>query len=163
MCQVFVHLSPTRVRSHLLKFQRPEQFQKGFLAAHVDLKMAFDLAQRGMLWDLLRIRGILARIINLISGLYFGTESAVKYGGSLSGFFPVNSGVKHGCALGPTLSNPCMDFVLDSLVDQSRFGTSFINIEVSDLSFAFAESLEVLVVALRSLHRKSRPLRLEVS
>ncbi|KAG0719063.1 Glutamate receptor [Chionoecetes opilio] len=50
------------------------------LAAYVDLKKVFDSVHRESLWDLLRLRGIPARTIGLITGLYYGTESAVKCG-----------------------------------------------------------------------------------
>ena len=104
--KVLAHLLLMRIRSHLLKYQRPEQsgftpgksttdrilalrvlverrleFRQGMLAAYVDLKKAFDSVHRESLWDLLRIRGIPAGIINLLTGLYSGTESAVKCGG----------------------------------------------------------------------------------
>ena len=39
---------------------------------------------RETLWDLLRLRGIPARIIGLLTGLYSGTVSAVKCGGGVS-------------------------------------------------------------------------------
>ena len=48
------------------------------LASYVDLKKAFDSVHREALWDLLRLRGIPAGIIGLLSGLYTGAESAVK-------------------------------------------------------------------------------------
>ena len=69
------------------------------LAAYVDLKKAFDSVHRETLWDLLRLRGISARIIDLLTGLYSGTVSAVKCGGSVSSFFPVNTGVRQGYVL----------------------------------------------------------------
>ena len=100
--KVLAHLLLMRVRSHLLKYQRPEQsgftpdksttdrilaltilvecqreFWQELLAANIDLKKAFDSVHRKALWDLLGLRGIPAGIIGLLSGLYFGTESAV--------------------------------------------------------------------------------------
>ena len=104
--KVLAHLLLMRIRSHLLKYQRPQQsgftpgkstidrilalrvlverrleFRQGMLAAYVDLKKAFDSVHRESLWDLLRLRGIPAGIIDLLTGLYSGTESAVKCGG----------------------------------------------------------------------------------
>ncbi|XP_076028492.1 uncharacterized protein LOC143017592 [Oratosquilla oratoria] len=83
--KVLAHLRLKRLRSH----QRPEQsgftpsksitdrilalrilverrreFQEGFPAAYVDIKKAFDLVHRGVLWDLLMIRRIPARTID---------------------------------------------------------------------------------------------------
>ena len=112
--KVLVHLLLMRVRSHLLKYQRPEQSgltpgnsttdrilalrvlverrresRQGKLAAYVDLKKAFNSVHREALWDLLRLCKILAGIIELLSGLYSGTESAVKCveGGTCPAYF----------------------------------------------------------------------------
>ncbi len=79
------------------------------LAAYVDLKKAFDSLHRETLWDNLRLHGIPARILGLLTGLYSGTESAVKWGGDVSTFLPVDAGVRQGCVLAPTLFNTCMD------------------------------------------------------
>ena len=73
------------------------------------LKKAFESVHREVLWDLLRLHGIPAGIIGLLSGLYSGTESAVKCEGGVSSFFPVNTGVRQGCVLAPSLINTCMD------------------------------------------------------
>ncbi|KAG0727434.1 LINE-1 reverse transcriptase [Chionoecetes opilio] len=191
--KVLAHLLLTRIRSHLVKHQRPQQsgftpgksttdrilalrvlverrreFRQGMLAAYVDLKKAFDSVHRESLWDLLRFRGIPAGTIGLITGLYSGTESAVKCGAGVSGFFPVNTGVRQGCVLAPSPFNACMDWVLDKVVDQSDCGASVGNTKITDLVFAddaviFAESLEVLVMALEALHEEAKPLGLEVS
>ncbi|KAG0713853.1 hypothetical protein GWK47_015271 [Chionoecetes opilio] len=61
-----------------------------------------------------------------------------------------------------------MDWVLDKVVDQSDCGASVGNTKITDLVFAddaviFAESLEVLVMALEALHEEAKPLELEVS
>lgn len=191
--KVLAHLLLMRIRGQLLKLQRPEQsgftpgksttdrilalrvlverrreFRQGMLAAYVDLKKAFDSVHREALWDLLRLRGIPARIIGLLTGLYSGTESAVKCGGGTSCFFPVNAGVRQGCVLAPSLFNTCMDWVLGRAVDQSHCGASVGNTTVTDLVFAddaviLAESLEVLVLALEALHEEAKPLGLQVS
>ncbi|KAG0719483.1 hypothetical protein GWK47_005362 [Chionoecetes opilio] len=61
-----------------------------------------------------------------------------------------------------------MDWVLGKVVDQSNCGASLGNSKITDLVFAdvaviFAESLEVLVMALEALHEEAKPLGLEVS
>ncbi|KAG0723224.1 putative protein in type-1 retrotransposable element R1DM [Chionoecetes opilio] len=188
--KVLAHLLLTRIRSHLVKHQRPQQsgftpgksttdrilalrvlverrreFRQGMLAAYVDLKKAFDSVHRESLWDLLRLRGIPARTIGLITGLYSGTESAVKCGAGVSSFFPVNTGVRQGCVLTPSLFNACMDWVLDKVVDQSYCGASVGNTKIlifADDAVIFAESLEVLVMVLEALHEEAKPLGLEV-
>ena len=83
----------------------------------------------------------------------------------MSSFFPVNTGVRQGCVLAPSLFNTCMGWVLGRVVEQSHCGTSVGNTEITDLVFAddaviFVELLEVLVMA---LHMKAKPLGLKVS
>ncbi|KAG0717305.1 Acidic amino acid decarboxylase GADL1 [Chionoecetes opilio] len=73
--------------------------------------------------------------------------------------------VRQGCVLAPSLFNACMDWVLDNVVDQSDCGASVGNTKITDLVFAddaviFAESLEVLVMALEALHEEAKPLGL---
>ena len=103
------------------------------------------------LWDLLRLRGIPATIIGLLTGLYSRTVSALNCGGGVSSFFPVNTGVRQGCVLAPSLFNTYMDWVLGRVVEQSHCRASV------------AESLEVLVMALEALHEEVKPLGLKVS
>ena len=61
------------------------------LADYVDLKNAFDSVHHEALWDLLCLRRIPAGIIGQLSGLYSGSESAVKCGGGVISFFPVHT------------------------------------------------------------------------
>ena len=70
-------------------------------AAYVDLKKAFDSVHRETLWDLLCLRGIPVRIIGLLTGLYYSHVSAVKCGGGVFSFFPVNTSVRQVCVLAP--------------------------------------------------------------
>ena len=191
--KVFAHILLKRIRSHLLKDQRPEQsgftpkkstidrilalrvlverrleYRESLLAVYVDLKKAFDSVHRESLWELLRLRGIPTGIINLVSGLYSGTESAVRWCGRNSSFFPVNSGVRQGCVLAPSLFNTCMDWILGRTVNRSHCGASVGDVKITDLDFAddaviFAESLEVLALTLEVLREEAEPLGLKVS
>ena len=182
-----------RIREHLLKHQRPEQsgftpgkstidrilalriiverrleFGRGLLATYIDLKKAFDSVHRESLWELLRLRGIPTKIVELIASLYTGTVSAVRCGGGMSGFFPVNSGVRQGCVLAPTLFNTCMDWIMGKVVRQSQCGATLGETKVTDLDFAddvaiLSESLETLVAVLDAFTNEAKPLGLEVS
>ena len=96
--------------------ERGREFRQGILAAYIDLKKAFDSVHREAFWDL-RLRGIPAGNIELLSGLYSGTkycEVCVREGGGrvqlLS--FSVHTGVRQGCVLAPSLFNACIDWVL---------------------------------------------------
>ena len=92
--------------------ERRLEYRRGFIAAYVDFKKAFDSVDRRTLWDLLRRRGIPAGILSLISTLYSDTESAIKSGGDLSSFILVKSEVRQGCVLAPTLYNTHIDWVM---------------------------------------------------
>ena len=65
----------------------------------------------------------------------------------------------------PSLFNTCMYWVLGRVVEQSHCGASVGNTEITYLVFAddaaiFAESLEVLVMALEALHEEVKTLGL---
>lgn len=182
-----------RIRDHLLMNQRQEQsgftpgkstidrilalrtivehcreFDRGLLAAYFDLKKAFDSVHRESLLEILRLRGIVPKIIELIASLYTGTESAVRCGGGISSFFPVNSGVRQGCVLVLTLFNTCMEWIMGRAVTQSQCGATLGDIKVTDLDFAddvaiLSDSLETLVAALDAFSKEGKPLGLKVS
>ena len=86
-----------------------QEFRQGLLAADVDLSKAFDSVNRDVLWRILGLRGVPQKLIDLMSELYSGTESAVSCGDTISDLFPVVTGVCQGCVLASTLFNTCMD------------------------------------------------------
>ena len=45
-------------------------------------------------------------------------ESALSCDGNVSDYFPVNTGIRQGCVLVPTLSNTCMDQVLGRMSER---------------------------------------------
>ena len=78
---------------------------------------------------------------------YSETESVVKYSRSVSSFFPVNMGVRHGCVLAPLFFNTCMDWILGKVVNQSHCGASVGKIKITEL-------LETRVMALKEAKLK---------
>ena len=135
--KVFAQIILDEVHHHLLEHQRPEQsgfipkkstidcildlrvlterrreFRQGLLAADVDLYKAFDSVNRDALWKILGLRGVTPKLINLMSELYSGTESAVICGDTISDLFPVVTGFCQGCVLAPTLFSTCLDWIL---------------------------------------------------
>ena len=123
--------------------------------------------------DLLRILGLRGeppkpKLINRMSELYSGTESAVRCGDAISDLFKVVTGVYQGCVLAPTLFSTCMVWILGRISESSRCGASFGSVNISDLDFAddaviFAETLEILLGAHEVLNEESEPLELRVS
>ncbi|XP_069982670.1 uncharacterized protein [Penaeus vannamei] len=98
------------------------EFGCELLAAYIDLKKVFDMVHQESLWEILRLRGIPARIIGCSGGL--------------SSFFPVSSGVRQGCVLAPTFFNICMDWIPGRATVQSHCGATLGSIKVTDLDLA---------------------------
>ena len=120
------------------------------------------------IWKSLGLRGAPPNLINMMSELYSGTESAVRCGDTISDLFPVVAGVRQGCVLSPTLFSTCMDWILGRMSERSSCGASFGNVKISDLDFAddaviFAATLDILLGALEVLNEESEPLGLRVS
>ena len=98
--------------------ERRREFRQGLLAAYVDLCKAFDSVNRDALWRMLGLRGVPAKLIDLMSELYSGTESAVRCGGTISDLFPVLTGVCQGCVLAPTLFSACINWILGRISER---------------------------------------------
>ena len=96
------------------------------------------------------------KLINLMSELYSGTESAVRCGDTISDLFRIVTGVCQGCVLVHTLFSTCLDSILGRMSERSSCGASFWNVKISDLDLAddaviFAETLGILLGALEVL------------
>ena len=120
---------------------------------------------RDALWKILGLRGVPPNLINLMSKLYSGTESAVRCGDTISDLFPAVTGVCQGCVLAPTLFSTCMDWILGRMSERSSCGASFGNVKISDLDFAdnaviIAETLDIFLGALQVLNEELEPLGL---
>ena len=82
-----------------------EQRQPLF-TAFIDLTKAVDLVSRSGLFTLLqRILniGCPPKLLQMIRSFHDNMQGTVQYDGSSSDPFPINSGVKQGCVLAPTL------------------------------------------------------------
>ena len=134
------------------------------------------ISKRRLIQYIARHSGIVCASAGFLQGLldyylaclYSETEYAVKCSGGVSSFFPVQMGVRQGCILAQSLFNTSVDWVLGRVVDQSHCRESVANTKIIDLVFAddaliFAESLVILVIALKALHEEAKPLGLQVS
>ena len=82
---------------------------------------------RDALWRILGLRGVPPKLINLMSELNFGSESAVRCVDTISDLFPV---VTEVCF------STCMDWILGRMSERSSCGASFGNVKISDVDFA---------------------------
>ena len=89
------------------------------------------------------------KLINLISQLYYGTESVVRCGVSISDLFPVATGVYKGCRVAPVHFSAFMDWIMGWISVRSSCNALLENVKISDLDFAddeviIAETLDIL-------------------
>ncbi|CAH1233043.1 Hypp565 [Branchiostoma lanceolatum] len=157
-----------RILALRLLAERRREYRKPLYAAYVDLKQAFDSVDRPALWKILKIIGVPAKLIKLLSLLYSDTSSCVRVNGKMSDSFTINSGVRQGCVLAPTVFNTAIDYVMGRTVAQCACGASFGDITITDLDYAddvaiLAELLDVLQLALEVMDRETQPLGLMVS
>ena len=92
----------------------------------------------------------------------------MKCGDTVSDFFPVQTGVRQGCVLAPSLFSACMDWIMDHVMGRTSCGASFGDLQITDLDFAddaviLAETIETLTEALEALSEEAEPLGLRVS
>ncbi|MEL6725850.1 MAG: reverse transcriptase domain-containing protein, partial [Pseudomonadota bacterium] len=104
----------------------------------------------------------------MIRALYSDTESAVRWGGDTSEYFPVKAGVRQGCVLAPSLFSACMDHVMERAIRRGIGGVSFANERFTDLDFAddaviFAETESDLAAFLDALGQEAESLGLRIS
>ena len=114
---------------------------------------------RDAFWRILGLRGVPPKLIDLMSELDSGTESAVRCAGTIADLFPVVTGVCQGCVLAPTLFSTCMDWIWGRMWERSSCSASFGSVMISDLDFAddaviFAETLDILLGALEVLNEE---------
>ena len=98
---------------------------QGMLAAYVDLCEAFNSVMRYFLWRILGLNGVQAKLIDLMSELYSGSESAVRCGDTIPDLFPLMTVVFQGCVLAPSLFTTYIDWILGRLSEISSCGASF--------------------------------------
>ena len=72
-------------------------------ALFVDFTKAFDSVNRAALWTVLGKFGCPRKFVNIIKSLHAGMRAQVRTCGTTSSDFEVDTGVKQGCVLAPTL------------------------------------------------------------
>ena len=71
--------------------------------AFIDFKKAFDFVDREALLYKLRNMGIVGNLYHTIRAMYTGAKSCVQVNDKLTDWFNVDSGVRQGDSLSPTL------------------------------------------------------------
>jgi hypothetical protein len=154
--------------SGTLFLQGRREFQRPLWIAYVDLKSAFDSVDQTALWSLLCSLSILLKIVNLICKLYTGTLSIVRMERILSDWFEIQSGVRQGCTIAPSLFLTSIDWILERTVHRGLAGAYLSDESFSDLDYAddvalLAEMLEVLILSLEIIQSDASPFGLEIN
>jgi len=95
-----------RVLEHRHAFQQPS------VTCFVDFAAAFDSIDHEGLWRIRQTDIVPTKIINLIKAYYKSTRSKVRCYGADSNYFDIQSGVRQGRVLSPTLFNYTIDWTL---------------------------------------------------
>ena len=144
------------------------EFRQGMLAAYVDLKKAFDSVHRGTTLGSSAAPWDSCKYYWAINWPVLRDCECCEVWRRRVQLLPCEYRCEAGmCTCSITFLH-CMDWVLGRVVEQSHCGASVDNTEITDLVFAddaaiFAESLEVLVMALEALHEEVKHLGLKVS
>lgn len=85
--------------------------------AFIDLTKAFDSVNREALWKILALYGFPQKFIAILKLLYTDMMAAVIGNGSIGEPFPINTGVKQGCVIAPTLFSLYVATVMELVRD----------------------------------------------
>ena len=82
-------------------------------ACFIDFRKAFDSVNRALLWHKMQFQfGVQGQFLSTVKALY---ENVTRINDQFSEWFDVNSGVKQGCVLSPTLFSMFINDLVDSV------------------------------------------------
>ena len=125
-------------------FERCREFQQPLAVLFIDFTAAFDSVHRDSLWNLLLADGFPAKIVNILKNLYKGCASTVRVYGQFTDSFPVESGVRQGCVLSPSLFNVVVDSIMRRTLADINFELVSVGAEVHLSDVAYAMTLPSL-------------------
>ena len=93
--------------------QRAKEFNVPVFLCFIDLCKAYDSVNRNLLWAVLRrVYNFPEKFVSIIEALHKETYRVVRFEGQLSEEYKVESGVKQGDVLAPTLFNLFLDVII---------------------------------------------------
>ena len=115
--------------------EQSEEFNASLLTTFVDFEKAFDKLNRKALWNLLKKYGFPEKYITIIQQLYDNHSIRILYENQRSDPVNIETGVRQGCILSPTLFLVAIDWIMRKSTNNTGITWKvFKNLE--DLDFA---------------------------
>ena len=103
----------------------------------IDFRKAFDSLHRDTLWKIVQSYGVPPKMTALIKMFYHQFQCSVIVNGSLTEWFPVESGVRQGCIISPILFLIAIDWTMrKSISDKPRGIQWTLFNQLEDLDYA---------------------------
>ncbi|RUS90025.1 hypothetical protein EGW08_002212 [Elysia chlorotica] len=113
------------------------EWQAPLYCIFVDFQKAFDSVDREVIWRLMHHYGFPPKFINIIRQLYENATCQVIHNGKLTEPFTVQTGVRQGCILSPTIFLMVIDWVMRQSTTGKRTGIQWtLTKQLEDLDFA---------------------------
>src|ERR1700753_1258489 len=133
------------------------EWQSSLYMNFIDFKKAFDMADREVLWKILRYYGLSIKIVNIIRSLYTNTRCRVIHNSDLTESFEVKTGIRQGCLLSPLFFSLVIDWVMKSATSPPRGIKWNIMQKLEDLDFAD----DICLLSLTRQHMQEKTTKLQ--
>ena len=98
------------------------EWQTPLYSVFVDFQKAFDSVDRGVIWRLMQHYGFPPKFISIIQQLYDNSNCQVIHDGKLTDTFQLQTGVRQGCLLSPTIFVLVVDWIMKQATSDKKTG-----------------------------------------
>ena len=113
------------------------EWQSPLYSTFVDFEKAFDSVDRSTIWTLMEHYGIPPKFISIIRNLYDDATCHIIHNGKLTHPFKVETGVRQGCILSPTIFLIVIDWIMKETTQGNKTGIQWtFTKHLEDLDFA---------------------------
>ncbi len=117
--------------------EQSSEWQTPLYAVFVDFQKAFDSVDREVIWKLMNHYGFPRKFIAIIQQMYLDASCQVIHEGKLTEPFSVQTGVRQGCLLSPTIFLMVIDWIMRQSTTGQRTGIQWTLMkQLEDLDFA---------------------------
>ena len=113
------------------------EWQSTLYSVFVDFQKAFDSVDRDVIWNLMYHYGFPPKFVSIIKQLYDDAMCQVIHDGKLTEPFSVQTGVRQGCLLSPTIFLIVIDWIMRQSTADQKTGIQWTFMkQLEDLDFA---------------------------